>query len=53
MSFSEHYLWCLREDPETGEQVKVFGVLRLPAGAEEAAFTHLTLPTVVLAHGIG
>jgi pimeloyl-ACP methyl ester carboxylesterase len=53
MSFSEHYLWCLREDPETGGQVKVFGVLRLPAGAEEAAFTHLTLPTVVLAHGIG
>ena len=53
MSFSEHIMWCLRKHPETGEKIKVFGLLRLPAGAESTVFTHITYPTVVLAHGIG
>ncbi|MGI6756215.1 MAG: hypothetical protein ACOX4F_09420 [Atopobiaceae bacterium] len=50
MAFSQHYMWCLRKDPITGEKIKIFGELLLPAGAETAAFVHITFPTVVLAH---
>lgn len=43
----QHYMWCKHDGK------KVFGVLNLPAGAEDAYYTGATFPTVVLSHGLG
>lgn len=47
MEFGRHIIWCKR-----GHK-KIFGVARLPEGAEQSFFTRETFPTVVLAHGLG
>lgn len=45
--YRKHIMWCKHDGK------KVFGMARLPEGAEQSFFTHETFPTVVMAHGLG
>ena len=45
-------MWCGRT-ADDGTRLKIYGELHLPDGAQDAAFTHLRLPTVIMAHPFG